>query len=414
MHNKDLIEGVQVLVTMDNRTSHICIARSMMAWKLTGEPIEATGATGKFPGPPPYHYNCRSTLIPYLRPLTDFIKSKKLSDAQKDRINQIWNEDTQSSMDGPVSSKLNYEQWLKTKPVDFQKDVLGPGRWKLWSEGKLNASDLIDQSGNSISLKDLAKRSEAPLQPDTPTPPPMEMAAFQKLMEDKGVKLAMGQDRPEALYEEFRSIFGNGWNEFVSSYVDVIDSFEPGSKLHLNMARWQSSPGVTTTLSMRLSDLKTFDDVLTRKVFVQEGMVYNELFDLPDRFQGKGLAKKVLAKQFKSYRLSTGIEQVDVTAGLTAGGYTWARFGFLPSQKDWQKLLIAAMDDNIESISKLATHLTRSQVGPEGLWSIADHPEGRRFLAGRGWAGVFDFNNPDQVARFEAYVGVDLPKKAVK
>ena len=48
--------------------------------------------------------------------------------------------------------KKNYEDWLKGKDKEFQKDVLGKGKWELWKAGKVGFTDLVDQTGNPVSL----------------------------------------------------------------------------------------------------------------------------------------------------------------------------------------------------------------------------------------------------------------------
>jgi hypothetical protein len=62
-------------------------------------------------------------------------------------------ESTRATMDGQVSSKTGYEQWLKSKDEDFQKEVLGLGKWELWKKGKIGFKDLVDQSGNPVGLQ---------------------------------------------------------------------------------------------------------------------------------------------------------------------------------------------------------------------------------------------------------------------
>jgi hypothetical protein len=62
---------------------------------------------------------------------------------------------TRASMDGQVSKGLNYEDWLRSKPESFQKEALGVGKWKLWKKGKVGFTDLLDQSGNPLSLEQL-------------------------------------------------------------------------------------------------------------------------------------------------------------------------------------------------------------------------------------------------------------------
>jgi SPP1 gp7 family putative phage head morphogenesis protein len=147
--NDDIVKGVQLLVTLDNRTSEICMARSGGAWNLkTGKPLPESKVKIDFPGKPPYHWNCRSTLVPILKSWDQLAKGAVSG------IEEI-KPDTQSSMDGQVAADLSYEDWLKTKDEDFQKEVLGEGKWKLWTEGKITFPDLVSQVGNPLSLEEL-------------------------------------------------------------------------------------------------------------------------------------------------------------------------------------------------------------------------------------------------------------------
>lgn len=152
--NSELIKGMQALVTLDNRTSTICIARSNKAWTLDGDPIPPN--TESFPGPPPWHFNCRSTLIPLTYSWDELAaRNSGLSRTQRTKLFEI-DDGTQASMDGYVAEDLSYEQWLGTKPVSFQKEVLGTSRWTLWNEGKISSlSQLVDQSGNPLSMAEL-------------------------------------------------------------------------------------------------------------------------------------------------------------------------------------------------------------------------------------------------------------------
>lgn len=157
--NSDVVKGRQALSTLDNRTSPICIARSGWAWNLDGTPIRKTGANIQFPGSPPWHVNCRTTLIPILRSFAELagpnskIGKRKLARLDKAGLR------VQRSMDGDVASNLNYEQWLKTKSKAFQIDVLGPKRWELWQRGDIKSlSQLVDQTGRILTLDQLRSR----------------------------------------------------------------------------------------------------------------------------------------------------------------------------------------------------------------------------------------------------------------
>ena len=92
-------------------------------------------------------HNCRSTSVPIVKSWRDI--GIDLDEAP---------EGTRSSMDGQVPADVTYEQWLKDKPEEFQNDVLGVGKAKLWREGKIGFTDLLDQRGNPLSLKQLRER----------------------------------------------------------------------------------------------------------------------------------------------------------------------------------------------------------------------------------------------------------------
>lgn len=152
--NSDLIKGVQALVTLDSRTSRICISRSGMSWDLEGNPLEGTDI--KFPGPTPWHFNCRTTLIPLIRSWADLMSGNAVSKAKMQRLeDNLKGTRTQSSMDGQVAGDLTYETWLKSKPEEFQKEVLGPSRWSMWAEGKISLSQLVDSGGDELTLDQL-------------------------------------------------------------------------------------------------------------------------------------------------------------------------------------------------------------------------------------------------------------------
>jgi hypothetical protein len=77
---------------------------------------------GKGPKPP-IHIRCRSTTVAELDERFNFLKEG----AQR------------ASKDGPVSSNQTYYEWLKTQSSEFQDEVLGKARAKLFREGGLSA-----------------------------------------------------------------------------------------------------------------------------------------------------------------------------------------------------------------------------------------------------------------------------------
>lgn len=152
--NADVIDGVQAQVVFDDRTTEICMARSGFAWDLDGNPLPGTETDEPFPGPPPWHPNCRSTLIPVVKSLADLIDNKQVRQSVKRELGRL-PKSTQASMNGQIAGDLTYEQWLETKSVAFQKEVLGEGRYALWQKEQISLRDLIDQRGNPLTLAQL-------------------------------------------------------------------------------------------------------------------------------------------------------------------------------------------------------------------------------------------------------------------
>jgi SPP1 gp7 family putative phage head morphogenesis protein len=129
--NRSKIKGIEWVSTLDGRTSAIC-----------------RGFDGKvFPvneGPrPPAHVNCRSTTIPVIKHARNFSKAALAT--------------TRASMNGQVSSELNYDEWLRRQPISFQDDVLGPTKGKLFRAG-LKMDRFIDRKGAELTLKQIEER----------------------------------------------------------------------------------------------------------------------------------------------------------------------------------------------------------------------------------------------------------------
>jgi hypothetical protein len=150
--------------------------------------------------------------------------------------------------------------------------------------------------------------------------------------------------------------------------------------------------------------------------------------------KGEGIGKKVLRAQFDEYE-RMGVTKVKVHANIDVGGYAWARFGFVPTQRSWDKLReslkywVNADEATSDALgnSYPALHLPKAQrraltevldnPDPKGLWKIADArwklPDsrqgtrniGKEILMERDWEGEIRLDDPDAMARFNHYVG---------
>jgi hypothetical protein len=122
----------------------ICIAYSGLTWDV--ETLEPIGHNLQFNSGPPRHFNCRSRLVPVLKSFDELgIEATEVPLADR------------ASMDGLVPGDITFDQFLRNKGKTFQNDLLGPGRAKLWREGRITLTQLVDFRGNPLTLDQLEK-----------------------------------------------------------------------------------------------------------------------------------------------------------------------------------------------------------------------------------------------------------------
>jgi len=110
LENKDIVDGLVWLSTLDGRTTTRCRSLDNVEFSL-GE------------GPrPPIHIGCRSLMVPS-------VKNKSL------------NGGTRSSLSGYVARDETYYSWLKKQPKSFQNEAVGPNRAKLLRDGGLSTDE---------------------------------------------------------------------------------------------------------------------------------------------------------------------------------------------------------------------------------------------------------------------------------
>lgn len=128
--NASAIYGIKWLATLDNRTSEICMVRDGKIYDIDNVPTY------------PAHYNERSTLVPEL----------KAANQQRFKVPK----ETRASMDGQVSAKVTYLQWIDRQRYSRKKKVLGAKAAKLSRDGGLAVSDLF-KNGRKRKVSELRK-----------------------------------------------------------------------------------------------------------------------------------------------------------------------------------------------------------------------------------------------------------------
>ena len=134
--NESVIKGYQKHETLDSNTCMQCAAVDGQFYKLNQKKPPAT-----------LHMNCRGLYIPVLKSWEDL--GLPFSEIPKG---------TRSSIDGSISSKIDFEHWLDTKDKKFVKDWFGTTRYKMFKDKKLSLSDFVGQNGEILSVKSLREK----------------------------------------------------------------------------------------------------------------------------------------------------------------------------------------------------------------------------------------------------------------
>jgi len=131
--NDDLVKGVRWNSTLDGSTSAVCRARDGKIYDVDKGPR------------PPAHFNCRSSTSPVL-------KSWRELGFDADELPA----GTRASMNGQVPADQDYDSWLRKQPADFQNEVLGDTKAKLFRAG-LKMDRFVDRKGQELTLDQLRR-----------------------------------------------------------------------------------------------------------------------------------------------------------------------------------------------------------------------------------------------------------------
>ncbi len=153
--NSDVVKGVKQLSTLDSHTTPVCMAYSGAEWDLDGKPINGTtlpwvnnepGANTN--GGTPRHWGCRSVEVPVTKTFRELgvnIDEMKFK--------------TRASELGPVKADMTFDEFLQTKTVAQQDEMLGIGRAQLWRDGKITLQQLVSGDGRELTLEQLKSKA---------------------------------------------------------------------------------------------------------------------------------------------------------------------------------------------------------------------------------------------------------------
>lgn len=226
-----------------------------------------------------------------------------------------------------------------------------------------------------------------------------ESRAHQQLtrMEKAGVVVVNREDTQMALVR-MEKFTGVPMDKMMDSLTEFPPELLKGSQLKV-----EATPDGFTAIHLTDPNASKYSlnaFKMVRKLDPRDGVVEHELMGLPPSYQGKGIGKRVLAKQVEAYQApGSKITQVGITAGASVGGYAWGKFGFAPNATD------AVVNRIRQKTSDPLTHKLLDTVKDKKSWyRFVDSSVGKSSLLGEWWFGGLDLKDPLAMSRFRKYV----------
>ena len=149
--NPEYVSGRQAVAVLDSRTSFLCRTRNGWAWRSNGQPFRGTPI--RFPGTPPWHFNCRTTLIPIFKSESDL--QKLLGHRGKTELLAL---SRRFLIDGQPAPVPSFAKTFDAMTAVQQMEILGRGRFQLYKDKKITLKELLDQNGRELTLKELTAK----------------------------------------------------------------------------------------------------------------------------------------------------------------------------------------------------------------------------------------------------------------
>ncbi|MDX7938797.1 minor capsid protein [Acinetobacter baumannii] len=140
-------EYVRLVATLDGRTSKLCASLDGSVWEIN-DPAKLV---------PPLHPNCRSILVPVEK--DGLLVGERPFVMDERRVKDI-PKDERSQLIGQLDANTTFKEFFKKTDDFFQKEWLGPKRYKLYKEGKFDFDKFFDPEGRLYSLDELRKLDE--------------------------------------------------------------------------------------------------------------------------------------------------------------------------------------------------------------------------------------------------------------
>lgn len=188
--NADIILGMRVAATLDGKTSTVCAVLDGQVDPVGDHKLPKGERRLEPPGArPPFHaWGCRTAMVAVLswsgiadrvgeRPFVRDTRTRQMRERDfraeaKAAAGADWKEMDRAERTsavrrrrdvwvreavGTVPAKTEYRDWFARQPAHFQREVLGPSKFKLYAKGGLELDRFVDR-GKPLTLAQLAER----------------------------------------------------------------------------------------------------------------------------------------------------------------------------------------------------------------------------------------------------------------
>jgi SPP1 gp7 family putative phage head morphogenesis protein len=247
-----------------------------------------------------------------------------------------------------------------------------------------------------------------------------------------------------AQIDDFQKEFGMTPLAFKNHFLKGMDEYKLQLSIERDGADW-SFQAADTSAALQQPRIK-----IIRNYYTKEKRIYNDYFEVVAHLQDKGIAK-IMSRNSLPLWDHLGIKKINLHANIDVGGYSWARYGFVPPQGEWDVLrsgikrnYISVSDnaalgsggfgkggsktiisDDVAARLNAALGIVDPRAGIRALAQLKDevapralhrtttpHALGKDALLGKSWHGDLDLTDPRDYLTHRDYIGLKGPTPA--
>ena len=216
--------------------------------------------------------------------------------------------------------------------------------------------------------------------------------------------------------------------------------------------RWPNSDDIVQAAKISIKGAGFTSDFYLN---LTDGFCLTGATEVEPLFQGRGLGTHVMRNQIEFIYVAGSFKSLHMTAAMSAGGYTWSKFGIEPSDLGTDKAFQTLVEQRYHAVRPCLTDIETSELDPlirlscrEDVWALSQSsielgprlvsiftgahaekslrrsftegvydrirtraqeglpvPAGQYHLAGTHWRGHVNLSDRAQLRRIAAYAG---------